>query len=196
MDQKYCYYCKQIKHIKCFSKDKSRRDGHSNKCKDCRKLIKSQIRSNFINISEKACSVCNLTKPIDQFRRNNRTSDGHRSQCKQCQKNNEKLKKRHDIPKRKLYLEKRRNQNIILCKNYIIEYLTSHPCIDCGFTNIICLDFDHIDPKTKDQSISTLIRRGTYLQRLIIEIEKCVVRCSNCHRLRTSKQFNFWKEIL
>lgn len=196
MNQKYCYCCKQVKQIEYFSKDKSRRDGYSNKCKDCRKLTKSIIRDEFINISEKKCSKCNLTKPVYQFRRNSRTSDGYTSQCKNCQKCNEKLKQRHNTTSRKSYLEKRRHNNIILCKNYVIEYLKSHPCADCGFTNIICLDFDHIDPNTKDKSISTLTMRGTCLQRLINEIKKCIVRCANCHRLRTSKQFNFWKEII
>lgn len=48
------------------------------------------------------------------------------------------------------------------------------------------LEFDHRDPATKDENIADAIsRRGWGLPRLQAEVDKCDVRCCNCHRRRT-----------
>lgn len=64
---------------------------------------------------------------------------------------------------------------------YAMEYLAVHPCVDCGETNPVVLDFDHRG--NKDHEIAKLIKSG-WLAALKREIPKCDVRCSNCHRIR------------
>lgn len=54
-------------------------------------------------------------------------------------------------------------------------------CILCGENEIACLDFHHIDPETKEYSVSQLLRTGSF-SRAASEIEKCIVLCANCHR--------------
>jgi DNA-directed RNA polymerase subunit RPC12/RpoP len=63
-----------------------------------------------------------------------------------------------------------------------------HPCIDCGETDPVVLDFDHRDPTQKSHSISRMAMAHCSEDRLINEMKKCDVRCSNCHRRRTHKQ--------
>lgn len=72
-------------------------------------------------------------------------------------------------------------------KKYIEQYLLKHPCADCGFVDIRCLEFDHMNPSQKFKKISYL--KGTHysLQKIQEEIEKCEVRCANCHRIRHYK---------
>ena len=54
-------------------------------------------------------------------------------------------------------------------------------CIGCGEKDPSCLDFHHGDGKTdKLGDISKMRRFGKV--RLLAEIEKCDVLCSNCHR--------------
>jgi hypothetical protein len=55
------------------------------------------------------------------------------------------------------------------------------PCADCGGTfDPVCMDFHHVRG-TKDFNIGW----GRYgLERLKREIEKCIVLCANCHRMR------------
>ncbi len=65
-------------------------------------------------------------------------------------------------------------------RKFIFDFLSIHPCVDCGLTDIRCLDFDHIEAKEFD--VSKLI--GYSLKRLEKEISKCEVRCSNCHRIK------------
>lgn len=55
--------------------------------------------------------------------------------------------------------------------------------MDCGYNeHPAALDFDHIgDDKLFDVSKTM----GRSLEAIQAEIAKCVVRCSNCHRIKT-----------
>lgn len=71
----------------------------------------------------------------------------------------------------------------------LINKLKEKPCSDCrGFYDPICMDFDHIDPKTKVKDIARLSNTNVSLKRLLHEIGKCELVCSNCHRVRTKKR--------
>ena len=75
----------------------------------------------------------------------------------------------------------------------VLSYLTQHPCIDCGESDPLVLEFDHRDPATKRAEVGTLVRRGASLQRIVEEIVLCDIRCANCHRRRTAFQFPSWR---
>jgi hypothetical protein len=69
---------------------------------------------------------------------------------------------------------------------FINNYLKANPCVDCGETNIIVLEFDHIgEVGTKHFTISDAVRHGIGMTKLKTEIAKCEVRCANCHRKKT-----------
>ena len=53
-----------------------------------------------------------------------------------------------------------------------------------------CLEFDHRDRTTKIAAVSQLIARQFSWDKIMAEIDKCDVRCANCHRKRTAVQFN------
>jgi hypothetical protein len=55
-------------------------------------------------------------------------------------------------------------------------------CSGCPETHIACLDFHHENPEEKDLCVSTAIQNGWSKERIMKEIEKCIVLCSNCHR--------------
>lgn len=75
---------------------------------------------------------------------------------------NQKLRSRQ----RKLDLVKRFGDACSVCKQ------TFPPC---------CYDFHHIDPNQKETKVSQLT--GMALDRLEEEIKKCIMVCSNCHRI-------------
>ena len=61
----------------------------------------------------------------------------------------------------------------------------SHPCVDCGNTfDPVCMDFHHLDPSTKKYRIASLVNNDQSLKTIQEEIDKCVLVCANCHRLR------------
>lgn len=58
-------------------------------------------------------------------------------------------------------------------------------CKDCGYNkHDVALDFDHIDPSLKSFSIGRELTRNS-IKNIMNEIRKCVVRCSNCHRIKS-----------
>ena len=59
-------------------------------------------------------------------------------------------------------------------------------CIDCGYAaHAEALQFDHID-NNKKASVSNLIRSDYSWNTIMTEINKCEVRCANCHAVKTS----------
>lgn len=73
-------------------------------------------------------------------------------------------------------------------REHVKTYFLTHPCIDCGISNPLVLDFDHRNPSEKYKGISQIVANCLGIATLIKEIEKCDVRCSNCHRIRHSGQ--------
>ncbi|MBD2564531.1 HNH endonuclease [Nostoc linckia FACHB-391] len=59
-------------------------------------------------------------------------------------------------------------------------------CVDCGEADPIVLEFDHI--QQKKYGISRMVYAGMGVDSISKEIEKCEVRCANCHRRATAKR--------
>ena len=63
-----------------------------------------------------------------------------------------------------------------------VEYLGGK-CVDCDLIDDICIyDFHHIDPTKKELAFGQ--RGGKSFESLKLELDKCVLLCSNCHRKR------------
>ena len=61
-------------------------------------------------------------------------------------------------------------------------------CVDCGYdAHPAALDFDHRTPTMKIANISRMMRDRYSWARICAEIDKCDLRCSNCHRVRTAQ---------
>ena len=72
------------------------------------------------------------------------------------------------------------------------DYLKKHPCVDCGEKNPIVLEFDHLRDKLIE--VSRLVQY-TSINKVQSEIEKCEIRCANCHRRKTAIQFGWYKNL-
>lgn len=72
-------------------------------------------------------------------------------------------------------------------RDYIYNYLKNNSCKDCGESRVACLQFDHIDPSLKKYNISAFPAMRGSIKTLQLEISKCVIRCANCHAVRTAK---------
>lgn len=140
----------------------------------------------------KRCGKCGEVKPFNDFYKAHTKMCGYASYCKQCQ--HEHYKKRYHYRTKVLkqqwqpFKTEYRDRNRI----FVLDYLLAHPCVDCGEQDPIVLDFDHVRG-VKRAGVSVLVNMATAsLETLKTEIDKCEVRCANCHRRRTAKQFN-WK---
>ena len=75
----------------------------------------------------------------------------------------------------------------------LIEYFKAHPCCDCGETDPVVLEFDHL----RDKAFEITAKLVTYRwQRILDEIDKCEVVCANCHRRRTAKRRGALRVVL
>jgi 5-methylcytosine-specific restriction endonuclease McrA len=73
-------------------------------------------------------------------------------------------------------------------RSYVAGYLSRHPCLDCGEPDPIVLEFDHRVRNSKVFNIGDAIQKGFALTKVVAEIEKCDVRCANCHRRKTARE--------
>ena len=119
---------------------------------------------------------------------------GDRWRCRTC--NIEHSKKWYSLKENKVTHIARVAKNKIKrgeeIKTSIIEYLSSHPCVDCEENDIIVLEFDHVRGK-KLYNISDMVARDFSWKSIQKEIEKCDIRCANCHKRRTAQMFSYYK---
>ena len=76
-----------------------------------------------------------------------------------------------------------------LLKDQCIKYVGGKTCVVCGANHLSneCYDFHH-EKGSKETNISVLISRKSKMDKeLKIELDKCVLLCSNCHRKVTSR---------
>ena len=66
------------------------------------------------------------------------------------------------------------------------KYCEIHPCVDCGEKDIVVLEFDHV--RGKKLFVIGSIRIDKPWEAILTEVEKCDVRCANCHRRRHAKE--------
>jgi hypothetical protein len=67
-------------------------------------------------------------------------------------------------------------------------------CIDCGYANHPeALQFDHPDDNKK-ANVSNLIRSDYSWKTIMDEINKCEVRCANCHAEKTAHRKLSYRE--
>jgi hypothetical protein len=64
---------------------------------------------------------------------------------------------------------------------WLKSYKTTLACELCGENHPACLEFHHIDPKTKEFELGNAKTRLT-MKAIKAEIAKCRVLCANCHR--------------
>lgn len=105
----------------------------------------------------KRCPRCGATKPLSEYHKSSKRKDGVQSECKSC-----KCERTAEIyaqnPNVKRLRQERRTAARHVLRLKIAEYLRVHSCVDCGETDPVVLDFDHI--RDKEMSISDMVRKG------------------------------------
>ena len=73
-------------------------------------------------------------------------------------------------------------------KARLLAFKAVHPCVDCGESDPVVLEFDHL--RDKRWNISEMVTGAFPWTTIESELEKCAVRCANCHRRKTSAERN------
>lgn len=136
----------------------------------------------------KRCTKCSDTFNIEEFSIKGKYKSGeikYQSWCKSCTK---KYKDIHYNVNKKYYIEKSSRYRDDFIK-WFIDIKKTLECKFCGEDRYWVLDFHHTDSKEKEYNISHLMRT-TNKKKLLEEVDKCIVLCSNCHRDLHHKEKN------
>ncbi len=142
----------------------------------------------------KRCTGCGLERPATEFPVKNRKTGRRGTRCQACRSAYGKLHYERNSDKYRSRTRARRHRQRDSYWSWLMNYLASHPCVDCGKTDPVVLQFDHRDGSTKVSTIGAMLSRASWAT-LLNEVAKCDVRCANCHRLRTAEEFGWSKWI-
>lgn len=181
--EKICRLCGAVKDIDDFYVNDQMKLGRTNECKRCsidlarrryssdpahyRKLYVDRRDRKRALMAATGCSDCGELKPI--LLRSTKLG----VLCANCHR-----KRRVSvIPTGIILRGKNRREAIIKLQLGAIKSTTG--CATCREKDHRCLDFHHIDPKTKIRAVSGMARYT--ISFALEEAAKCIVLCANCH---------------
>lgn len=125
----------------------------------CRKH-KEQI----IKTDEKKCNRCFNIKPISEFKNDNNVLDY--THCVHCRNYNKKSSLITHDKRRRFLLQ--------------VKIDMGGNCVDCNITDLEILEFDHVKGNKKTELVRIYNNKD-----VLEESKKCVLRCANCHFIKT-----------
>ena len=137
----------------------------------------------------KICSKCKILKEEIEFSFKNKTKNKLQSWCKECLQDHNR-KTYIEKPNRKEQVKSASKRYKAKMEEFLYKYLTSHPCVACGQTNILTLQFDHLENKLFNIGSQAT---SSSIETIEKEIAKCQVLCANCHSIKSAQQLNSWK---
>lgn len=156
----------------------------------------------------KTCTKCNVTKLISEFHKDSRLKSGRAARCKSCTCQ---YKKEYYASSRgkatvKAYVERNKEKISAYNKQYLRKYRDAQfknkrklefclykggRCVECGFIasedTTAAFDFHHINPDEKEYTPSDMLMLKK--KKVFEELDKCILLCSNCHRILHHRQY-------
>ncbi len=129
------------------------------------------------------CYRCGERKPAADFAWRRKARNQRDSFCRPCRAA---YKQEHYAANKQRYIAQaaaRKRKLAVERTTYLIRFFASHPCEDCGETDPLVLEFDHLGDKAFN--VGSALRTRNW-QSILDEIAKCEVVCANCHRRRTA----------
>lgn len=131
------------------------------------------------------CTRCKEEKRSSEFPKNKSKKKGISSACLACHREMARDWYQRNKKKKKRDSRERSKTRRDVARDYVLSRLTE--CADCGETNKVVLEFDHVTG-VKIAGISYMARNGFSVEDIAMEMLKCEIVCSNCHRIRTAKR--------
>lgn len=130
----------------------------------------------------KVCARCKIKKELEDYYKNNQSKTGLSSYCKECQKSD---KKNHYQNNKEQYAK-----NHFYNKKWLVDIKLELKCEKCGFDHPAALDFHHLNPNEKKFLINNNGVSKRSKEEIENEIKKCIILCSNCHRIEHAIHYN------
>lgn len=188
---RFCKKCNRDlpKTLQYFLPRKIDKEGLNLYCRECVNREKREKRSKLReewnkggcveNQEGRRCTVCKNIYPetLEYFGEHKGNSKQLDTYCKICRRE----RGRSNYSKNKKGWNNTHNKTANIKREKIIEFKeNSEGCIKCGEKRHYLLDFHHLDPSTKSFQIAQGESKGW--DKVKVEIDKCILLCSNCHR--------------
>jgi hypothetical protein len=140
----------------------------------------------------KRCNHCHEWKDEEEFNWRYKTLGVRNPACKGCQHSFNKNYYEGDAKERHLQQVRERTEAAReAAREFVYQYLLTHPCEECGESDPRVLEFHHVG--NKDTEITRLVGGGWSIKRVQQEIDKCQVLCANCHRKITIEERGWFR---
>ena len=140
----------------------------------------------------KRCVVCRGLKDEEEFNWRWKAQGRRWGACKACQRQQ---KNRYYATHRGEYKARKRVRTQTIrdsARQFVLDYLSIHPCVECGESDPMVLNSAHIRGR-KSKAVSLMVSEGKPFDAIQAEIDKCQVLCANCHRRKTMKEKGWFK---
>ena len=141
---------------------------------------------------KKVCTKCNAAKTLSEFPYRDKLRGTRHSYCLSCGRLWVKSHYQNNTPYYVKKAAERRKSAANVINAKLFDYLQGHPCVDCGESDPIVLEFDHVRGEKK-YNVTEMGWRILSWKTLLKEIAKCEVRCANCHRRQTARRRNSYR---
>lgn len=154
-----------------------------------RKYVGGSVHNVGMTETSKRCCTCGVEKPLIEYNVRRAALDGRQSRCRQC------FRGWYETNKVQHKLNVRRSAALMRAKHHSMlgQYFVDNPCVDCGETDVRCLEFDHREGEVKSADVAVLLQQRASWSRIFAEMAKCDVRCANCHRRVTAERGMSWR---
>lgn len=132
---------------------------------------------------ERRCSRCKLLKDENDFAGPFKSKPRKDVYCRSCRAA---YQREHYLANRSELIRKGRSRKKVELQrrvSLLLDYLEQHPCVDCGESDPLVLEFDHLVGKAF--TVADGMKSQSWAA-ILAELEKCEVVCVNCHRRRTA----------
>jgi hypothetical protein len=141
----------------------------------------------------RVCGSCRRRKPESAFAWRRKSRGQRDNYCRPCRAA---YKREHYAANRDRYIANalHRKRTVVEERAWeLLTFLGDRPCVDCGESDPLVLEFDHIGEKSFNVGKGL---RDCNWQSVLDEIGKCEVVCANCHRRRTALRGGFARAVV
>ena len=147
-------------------------------------------------LPRRVCTKCGVKKDQEEFPFKSTIRNVRHAVCKDCT-NIRSSDRYYDDPQLHIpRVNQSRGNYLDNNAQCVLDYLNQHPCVDCRESNPAILELDHRPGVHKVERVSQMVTGGYSLERIISEIEKCDVRCANCHSRKTARERGWFRFFL
>jgi hypothetical protein len=143
-------------------------------------------------MAQKNCDHCKQWKEEEEFNWRFKNLGIRAKTCRECAHQFNKTYFEGPAKERHLkQVKERKDAARQVARDFMYDYLSTHPCETSGESDVRVLEFHHVGDK--HMAVGAMVSNGFSIPRILAEISKCQVLCANCHRKVTMEERGWYR---